>query len=258
MNRGEGFLSDPEWIERPWKLLPKTPYDELIDVLFDYHAALQQSVKICHETNPTVLQTGLGKIIAKCLGVETAMRELYANFDKSASGLLYWPELSKLESRLDDTQSGRVFPISFHFPAFFVAQVVITYWAGLMAVHHLLMSVYSKLAEIEWSTASLASFTNSHPLSISAYNSPSSRRSSEHTNEWITMVKNICQSVEYFLQEQMGISGPLAIIAHLLGCRRNLKDLPGNCWSREISWLTDLIERIQQKVEFPVNTLFGD
>ena len=256
VNRGEAFLSDPEWIERPWKLLPKTQLDELIDVLFDYHAIVQQFNKVSHERNRTVLQISCREIVAKCLKIESALQGLYGNFEKSASGLLYWPELSTLESGLDNARLGKVFPISFHFPTFFVAQVVTTYWPGMMAVHHLLMSTYDKLAAIESSTA-LTSTTNSLPWPISAGNVPFNLQSREHSNEWTSMTRNICQSVEYFLQDKMGISGPLAIVMHLSGCKRNLESILED-WSREISWMTDFIERIQKKVDFPVNNLFGD
>jgi hypothetical protein len=255
-NRGETFLSGPEWIERPWKLLPKTPLDELIDVLFDYHAILQQFIKVSRETNKTVLQVGFREIIAMCLKVESALRGLYGNFEKSTSGMLYWPELSTLESRLDDARLGKVFPVSFHFPGFFVAQVVTTYWVGMMAVHHLLMSTYDKLAEIESSTA-LTSSTNSLPWPISAGNVPSSLQSRVHSNNWTPMARNICQSVEYFLQDKMGFFGPLAIVTQLHGCKRNLESIPED-WSRETSWIADIIARIQKKVDFPVNNLFGD
>lgn len=249
VNHSEDFLSGPEWVERPWKLLPKTTLDELIDVLFNFHSINQQFNDISHGTNQTVLQVGFREIIAKCLKVESALRGLYGNFEKSASGLLYWPELSTLESSPDDARLGKVFPVSFHFPAFFVAQVVTTYWVGMMAVHHLLMLTYDKLAEIE-SSAAFTSTTSSLP------NVPSNLRSREHSNEWKAMTRNICQSVEYFLQDKMGISGPLAILAQLCGCKRNLENVPED-WSREISWMADFIERIQKKVYFPINGLFG-
>jgi hypothetical protein len=29
-------------------------------------------------------------------------------------------------------------------------------------------------------------------------------------------------------------------------------------WSREVSWITEVTEKIRKKVEFPVNTLFED
>lgn len=259
MNHGEGFLSRPEWIETPWKLLSKTPLDELIDVLFGYHAVLQQFETQCHKLQSTMLQPALSETITKCLAINTALRALYSSFEKSTGGPLYWPELSTIESRLDDASSGKVFPISFHFPAFLVAQLVTTYWAGVMAVQHLLMSTYDKLAQVEsLPEAASNSFSNGMPpLPISTGDGYALRSSLQHRIEWTNMVKNICQSAEYFLQDQMGVSGPLAIISHLLGCRRNLKEVSEEGWSREVGWMTEVIERMQKMVGFPVDTLFG-
>jgi hypothetical protein len=255
INRGDAFLSSPEWIERPWKLLSKTPLDELTDVLFGYHAILHKSRKVFQMENPAGLQVGLCEIITECLKFDSALRNLYVNFGKSASGLLYWPELSTFESHLDDARLGKVFPVSFHFPAFFVAQVVTTYWAGMMAIHHLLMSTYGRLAEIE-SLRGVNRTTDSLPWPTSTDTVPSSLRSQEHSTEWKTMVKNICQSAEYFLQDKMSISGPLAILVQLLGCKRNLEG-DSEDQSREIMWITDIVERIQKKVDFPIEHILG-
>jgi len=96
----KNFLSHPEWIERPWKLVSKSVLDELVDVHFDYQTVLQQSHKLSREPNQDLLQDGLRDIIAKSLKLDSTFRDLYAKFEKSVSGLLYWPELSTLKSLL--------------------------------------------------------------------------------------------------------------------------------------------------------------
>jgi hypothetical protein len=153
-------------------------------------------------------------------------------------------------------QLGKVFPVSFHFAAFFVAQFVITYWAGMLAVHYLLMSTYDKLAQIEPSKV-LTSTLNSCSLPTATGSLSPSLLSCEHSNQWKLMVKNICQSVEYFLQDRMGISGPLTMIAPLRGCKRDLGSTREN-WNREISWMTDCLALIRKKLDFPVDNIFGD
>jgi hypothetical protein len=248
-------------MERPWKLLPKSPLEEIIEPLFNFRAVLQQSDEISHETNPTVLQDGFLDNIAKCLKVESAFRGLYENFEKSVSGPLYWPELSTLESRLDDPRLGKVFPVSFHFPTFFVAQLMTTYWSCTMAVHHQLRYSYDKLAAIESSTA-LASTTGSLLWPTSTDNGlhsavPSDLRSREHSNKVETLATNICQSVEYFLQDKMGGLGPLVLFTSLRECKNCLESVPKD-WSREISWITDFVEQIQKKFTFPVNKIVED
>jgi len=112
-----------------------------------------------------------------------------------------------------------------------------------MGTHFLLRYTCDRLTEVESSTA----VTDNRLWSR------------EHRNMWHTMARNICQSVEYFLQDKMGVMGPLAILTQLRECKSCLENdsFPEKS-SREICWTTDLIERIQKRVDFPVNNLFRD
>jgi hypothetical protein len=261
LDRREIFLSHPEWAERPWKLVPKTHLDELYDSLFEISAIFQKVDEISKQTNQSVLQDGFRDIITMLLKVESALRGSYGNFKKSISGPLYWPELSTLQSHLDDTELGKVFPVSFHFPAFVVAEVTTTYWSGMMAVHEELMRIYDELAAMKSSTA-LASVTGSPLRPTAACNSlssavPSDPRSREHGNKSTTMARNICQSTEYFLQGKMGELGSITMLMLLSGCKSCFENATED-WSREISWITDFMGRIKKKVNLPRNDLLED
>jgi hypothetical protein len=251
-HRGEIFLSRPEWIERPWKLVSKTPLDELTDLLFEYQVILQQVNDLPQGASQIVLCHIFRDAIAKSLKVESAMRAVYKNFEQSVSGMLYWPDFSTLESPLDDdTQLGKLFPISFHFPVFFVAQVVTMYWSGMVAVHFLLMYTYAKIPALE--SIETSPSTLEDPLRPTS----AGMRSFEHSKEWLSMGRNICQSVEYFLQDKLGVAGLVGILAHLRGYKSCLDNF-GDERSREIAWIAERIERIQKKFDFPVNDIFGD
>lgn len=257
--RRETFLSRPEWVEEPWKLIAKSPLEELFDLFLRIPAILQQLDGLSRETNKTVLQNGFCDMMEKCSKTEGALRGLYSNFERSASGPLYWPEFSTLDSRLDDTTSGKVFPISFHFPSFSIAQVVTTYWMGMMMVHYLLRLACDRLAAID-SLTDLARDTNTVMWPTSGDKIPppvvlSSSKSREHDNKWKTMVRNICQSLEYHLQDRMGGLGPVFILTQLLGCKKCLEN-DREDFSREISWITEFTERIRKRLNFPVDNLF--
>jgi hypothetical protein len=229
-----------------------------MDLLFTYHAEYQQFHEVDHETDQTVQQHGFRDIIARLLVVDTGLRALYENFEKCASGLLYWPEFSTLESRLDDAQLGKVFPISFHFPVFVVAQLVATYWATMMAVHHLLMWTYHNLSRFESSTTKTTDSVSTSNANGRHSAVSSAVRAREHSKIWKIMVWNICQSVEYFSKDSMGFSGQILMFTHLSGCKGCLESVPDSeDWSREIAWITDHIEKVQNKIDFPVDNLLG-
>lgn len=259
--RRETFLSRTEWIVTPWKLLPKSPIDELTDLLFDLLLIYQQFDGLCHEIDQILLRDGFHDIIVKLLKVESALRAFYVNFARSVSGPLYWSEFSTFESRVDDRRLGKVFPISFHFPTFLVAQVITTYWSSMMAVHNQLSRTYEKLADIETSTTSNGT-TDSLPQPIYAdgghYSSvPSDRLSRDHGNIWKTMARNVCQSVEYFSQDKMGWLGRFYILSLLAGCNICFGSVPEDC-SRESSWVYESMVRTKKLLNLPETNLLGD
>lgn len=251
LERRETFLSRPEWVQRPWKLIPKTALDELNDAMLDMPAIFRQFDEVSGKKNQNALQNGLRDIAAKLWKTKSTVQAIYDNFEKSVSGPLYWPELSTLESPLDDTKLGKVFPVQFHFSAFFVATVVTTYWSTMMAAQLQLMYTLGKLAAIESPT----SVTDSPLRPTAADNGPKAvlfdQRSREHGDKWIAMARNCCQSAEYFLQDRMGELGSLSALTILAGCLSCFAIEPER-WSREIGWITDLIGRIKKKCNIPV------
>lgn len=257
LHHRETFLSQPEWVQGPWKLTPKTFHDKLFDHMFAIPAIHQQSDGLSRETDQTVLQDGHRGVIAKCLKVESELRSLFETFEQSASGPLYWPELSTLESHLDDVRLGKVYPVSFHFAAYSVAQVNTTYWSAMMTIHHQLMYTYNKLAAMEFSTQSAGSTTDDDPESVTVglvFHSavPSAMRAREHSDIWKTMARNICQSVEYYLT---GWVGPVYLLPLLWGCKSCLESTHED-WSREISWIVDMMGRIMKKFDFPISSVY--
>ncbi len=251
----ESFLSRPDWMQRPWKIFPKSPVDELIDPLFHLLPVFRQFDEIIGGTSQALRQRGLRDIIAKSLEVESTIRTVYANFEKSVSGPLYWSQLSSLESRLDDTTLGRVFPISLHFPAFLVAEVMTTYWSSMMTVHKLLMHSHEILASIERCTSSTHDVNGLPQQSDGVGQAASSELASRvHGDAWRVMARNLCQSVEFFLQDKMGGLASLSMLLLLRGCK-SCFETDVREWSREIGWISDFIKQIQMKFDFPISKL---
>lgn len=205
-----------------------------------------------------MLCSGLHDIIEKYSEIDAVLQRLYANFDQSISGPLYWAALSTLDSCLDNDKHGKAFPVSFHFPNFSIALIVATYWSNMMVVHIQLMYAYAKLAAIK-SPETIPDETHDTQGSTSAdkrtYEAVQFyQRSREHASKWTTMAKNICQSGEYFMQDNMGAHGALYIITLLSGCYSCFRNAPGD-WSREINWITEFMCRIKKKVNLPSRNL---
>jgi hypothetical protein len=65
--------------------------------------------------------------------------------------------------------------------------------------------------------------------------------------EWpLAPARNICQSVEFFLQERMRGEGSISVLPALLIVKAYLRISPGD-WNREILWIDDMVGKIQGK-----------
>ncbi|KAK0751820.1 hypothetical protein B0T18DRAFT_318071 [Schizothecium vesticola] len=244
IQRHETFLSRPEWLAQPWKSLPKSPHDELFDTLFDLPAIFGKFDAVSRERDRSILCAGLGEVIAKYLEIESVLQRMHQDFSKSVSGPLYWPELSTLESRLDNEESGKLFPVSFRFSSFSVALTVTTYWSNMMVVRNQLGHAYNRLE----------ARTSADDDSSSAL--PFLQSSCERDSGWEFMAKNVCQSAEYFLQDHMGTLGPLSILSFLSGCFSCFGNNAGD-WGREMYWISDVMLQIKKKLGMTASTPLG-
>jgi len=258
-NRGSFFASE-EWLEQPWTEVPKSPHDEVLDLLFRIGAIMQQADKLDEEKDLDVVEEGTHDLIAESMKIVSALDGLYAKCEQASSGPLYWAELSTLESSLDNETQGKVFPVSFCFSAFVIGQVVTTYWSGLMTIHLSLMHSYQRLASIEMRRrGSEIAYQYIHPpagqsSNITVLSGPLETKAREHHATWTAMAKNICQAAEYMIQSKMGWLGPISMLTLLEGSKVCFGD-EAEKWSKEIGWIEEMMDIIRQKFTFPVDEI---
>ena len=71
-----------------------------------------------------------------------------------------------------------------------------------------------------------------------------------HRRDWAHRpTRNICQSVEYFLQDELRTIGSVSILLPLVVVKEYWKYAAPGDWSRESVWVTDMIARIKSKGE---------
>lgn len=242
----------------PWKLVTKNPYDQIMDHLYKLPAMLRQLDELAQDRDQSMVIETISHITAEYIKIIASLQTLYGAFESSISGPLYWSELSTFESPFDDPTSGKVFPVSFYFPSFNVAQLLTTYWTALMVCHLHLMHIYNKLAKV----TSLLSEDSILGLESTGHNLPSPAslylRAQENNEKWSNMAKNICQSIPYFTQDTMGGLGLISSISLLYGCHVCMDNVPEQ-WTREMSWIVNLIKQVESKLDFPIGrVLLGE
>ncbi|EPE10572.1 c6 zinc finger domain protein [Ophiostoma piceae UAMH 11346] len=308
LTRKSSFLSDSDWINRPWSTSAKDPQDKFMDQMYCIPVLLEQTDKISESNadTETTIQ-GYWDIIGQYHAIHNCLQGWFRDLQAIVAGPLYWPELSKIKFPIfDDTGRGRPFPVAFHFPAFSIGQAMMLFWLISAIVNYQLMDLYKRIivlkegdepgaAAFPTKAGSLSPNSTPNPSSPVSSSSPSASSSSasgtpsssssgfsaEFPTEAIgshppsvpamkaaskdaeatcrTVSNNICQSVEYFLQEEMGDVGPLVMMLPLAAlkhvmvrmeplqpCPKGRPGLPGE-FSNEVLWVDALTHFIGGK-----------
>lgn len=199
-------------------------------------------------------------ILKRCWKVDEELRQFFDELEKS-HGPLFWPEPSKEESPADDAQSGKVFPVAFHFSNPRMANICMLYWASLIILWSGLSYVYKLLATMEVDEKTPTSFTSCCESTSScmsghdavcmckdkAQKSPITMSNMENLlplkdqEDVVSLSRNICQSVEYCLNTEVQGLGPGFVYLSLKVAIETFIEYPG-C-SRELLWAESAMER---------------
>ncbi|KZZ92885.1 C6 zinc finger domain protein [Moelleriella libera RCEF 2490] len=241
INRRDTFLSKKPWKDRPWAVYRKNKLDTCLDALFDMPAVMRQWADVAGEENEVLVETKCNTIIARCKQLHVTLRDWFRDFESSFSGPLYRDQFCKLESSFDRDDCGKVFPISFHYSCLSVAYLLITYWSGAMIVHNLAMGAHYKLAFLS---------SNSSSRTASCCNA-----AERHSQLSMMMVRNMCQSTEYFMGQDTGRLGLTMATGVLQGCLATMRGGP-EPWEREQGWAMEMMQRIGVQLNLPKREMF--
>ncbi|CAK7217383.1 hypothetical protein SCUCBS95973_003130 [Sporothrix curviconia] len=254
LTRKASFLCEPDWTNKPWQTSAKDPQDKFMDQMYCIPVLLEQTDNL-EAAAPTMridaVIRGYWDIIGQYHAIYQCLLGWHKDLQSIVAGPLYWSELSTIPCPIfDGTSQGRPFAVAFHFPAFSIGQSVVLFWLIAMMVNQQLHSLYNRLVKIytengnvwpesqsQSPAASATMSTDSPPSTASPSSSPSAADSSATYPPSISVVQaaaeealattrastnNICQSVEYFLQDCMGDVGPMSMLLPLTTLRHVL------------------------------------
>lgn len=227
IKHSDTFLSDDVWRERPWSVYPKNLLDKCLDCVLDLPRLQRLADDTLRDTADTThVAAQCDMLIERCNAVLVSLGAWYVYFEAYIAGPPYWSTFCTLASAQDDDASlGKPFPISYMFPTFSTAYLVMTYWTGVMVSHWLLFVAYRTLAEQQ-------------PQSSSIEELRARRRT--HKDTWVAMTRNMCQMTEFFLGGGMGKVGITVALAVLEGAMAMFRDGTDD-WGREKAWVAEMI-----------------
>jgi hypothetical protein len=218
------YLAEQKWMEVPWKVISKSVHDQVVDVLVEIANLVGQGFKMIHLLATEPLSVIL-PIVNQCWTMEGTLRRLYNDFKSSNLGPLYWSKFSTLDNPADDPELGKVFPVAFHFPNLRVAHSCMLYWTALILLFTMLSPSYHMLKALQSDMSGLPVL--------------------EERLDIVSLTCNICQSVEYCLQDEMNGLGAAVAMIPLHIVIKTLKDQRPN--SRELEWSKAVAQNFVKK-----------
>lgn len=238
------FMGDAKWLEGPWNGRTKSLADKFMDIFVRGPSILEAAQLIGDLKTPSSLLACLA-VIDSCWRADAEMRALYAELEASVDGPLFWPELSTLDNPADDAETGKLYPVAFHFVNFRVARICELYWAICIILWSGLFHLYHALAIMEPLTpddGDCECTTSVHlcPRGFNMADLPPLK-----DRDVMTAVRNICQSFEYCVQPSNRLLGASSIAFPLNVALATLKEFPGR--EREMRWCAAALEVIDRR-----------
>lgn len=185
--------------------------------------------------------------------IEAVLEAWYGRLKSLAPGALYHAELSQINSVLDSSETGKIFPVVFRFPSFIVGQNMLYYWIALMSVQAHWCFTYATLAKLSETLDSAGRGNFVCVCTDVAEEAVTCLRHFKvdllpplaHRKEWPTgAAYHICQSFEYFILRHAQTFGPASLIPGLLLVKAYWMFAPGDM-RREITWVNEMLCRVR-------------
>ncbi|KAH8890551.1 hypothetical protein GQ53DRAFT_721843 [Thozetella sp. PMI_491] len=246
--RSLNFMSDKDWMDLPWSSQTKDAHVRLLDIMLKIPRILPDPVNMDNKPSYKDMLDAFIRRVRVCWRLDSALTDWLERLTADTSGPLFWPEVPEKIRIGPEFEANSLYPSTYNFPSFGLAQSFLLYWLTRMIVCYQLGNVYRKLEDL---VASIPV-----DLQVDAKCTCQKNRKASITpcllhfaltqlpplgfrSKWSEAgARHICQSVAYFLQERLRSSGPACLIAPLMVLRWHWEhDYTGTDRKRELGWL---------------------
>lgn len=193
-------------------------------------------------TNSPELKLERAIEIAKlCWQVDENLRCFFDEIEASTNGPLYWPAFPTRSGKIRDLEdeSEELFPVEYHFSDLRTATTLVFYWSMQLILYSGMSQLYGLFDQL---TGGLYMDWNNliEPETNLCFAQKLGLPPLGNRTDILTPARNICQSVEFCVQDDLGISavtGPLNIVINLL--------IPWPGYEGEIKWAKKALKRLR-------------
>lgn len=226
-------------MEHPWKGKLKTTFTQIVDCLA--HApGILESVHLLFRLDQIDQADLCHALILECWHVDERLGEILNKIQQATPDPLYWPVQSRMDFLSDSESLRNFFPVVFHFADIETANSLILLWAIRVMLWSGLCNLY-RVRDLGHSIFDHATT----PVFPCISDDEPSLPPLDHRRGYITMVHQVCQSVEYILEHQTLLAGPLSIAPALGIVLESLRGQPH--YAREVKWLRAAVEVARQR-----------
>ncbi|KAJ5988067.1 hypothetical protein N7481_003277 [Penicillium waksmanii] len=228
------ILLEPSWMEGPWKELPKTHLDRVTDCLVAAPGILER-VPLLRYLGPHQQAELILELVDECWRVDKRLDLIDSEIRPASSIALYTTVPSRINPLADQDGCITLFPLvlSFSHPA--VASALTLLWATRSMLWSGLCSLYKHYEMLKKMYSLNPELLNEHTSICENTGSMKCLPALEQREQYLSMAHNVCQSIEYFLQDEMGMIGALSVTPAIGIVIDALKNWPNH--SEEIKWL---------------------
>ncbi|KAJ5959533.1 uncharacterized protein N7479_006683 [Penicillium vulpinum] len=224
------------WMEQPWAGIRKTSHDRVIDCLAQAPVILERVRSLPHQS--VIQQINLLQhLIGECWQIDKQLDITYDEMQRSASDVLYWQVPFQTDPLIDSGYSENLFPVVFCFQNAQVAATLMLLWATRTMLWSGLSNMYQYLESCVALDPALDQGSVSEVLSKSS--------GIDRCGEYLSVAHQVCQSMDYFLKDDMLLAGPLSVSPALGIVVDSLRNRPGH--DREIAWIQAALEVVRRK-----------
>ncbi|KAK6452272.1 (R)-2-hydroxyglutarate---pyruvate transhydrogenase [Trichoderma asperellum] len=143
LSRHDTFLRMPEWTTIPWEQHPKSPLDELFDIVLQLPALLEQMDRIVHLQATLARRTQAQELLHHCLIVEAQFRHWLQGAYRGAeeNSFPYWAE------ELRSPGGAIPFANAYAFNNGLTGLMFVYYWMAMIPFHQCIETIHMAIFE---------------------------------------------------------------------------------------------------------------
>ncbi|CAJ2506017.1 Uu.00g001470.m01.CDS01 [Anthostomella pinea] len=218
LNRQPTFLCNPEWTVVPWERHPRTPLDDLLDIVVLLPSIYSVADRITSLEPSPSRRLRAKDLLANCVNIEAQCEIWYSvvqqKAESSGQGSLYW-----VADSMTNAPSHAPFADVLHFASPLMCLVHIYKWAVLIGFHQCIYALLEVIFEPGAEEGSSSSSAPDLPSGIDPrkYQLPQTR----------ALAANVCRGLDYALgttgQPDL-LAAPLWVIGNFYNGLRRFGD----------------------------------